>query len=375
MKLSTASSLNNIKADHWNALAQNTNLFVQYDFLRALEQHNCLNPWGWQPNYHLAYDNDELVGACPTYIKDNSYGEFVFDWAWADAYQRNALQYYPKLVTAIPYTPAQGTRLLTKKPHDIAVKSFLIQGALETVEKEQFSSSHWLFCDNDDMTALMDQQLLVRFDYQFHWHNDNYENFDHFLSQLSSKKRKNIRRERRKVAEENINIRINRGTELNDEEWQTLYNFYRLTFMQKSGTATMTLEFFQAMRHRLVAIFAEHENKIVAGAICFQDDNPNGSTLYGRHWGCYENYDSLHFEVCYYSGIEYCINNNIKNFEPGAQGEHKIARGFLPVKTQSVHWIAHAEFRRVIADFLDREQKAMNEYGVILNQTTPFKKK
>jgi predicted N-acyltransferase len=370
MKLSTVSSLANIDADHWNALAHNTNLFVQYDFLFALERHNCLHPWGWQPHYLLAYDNNELVGACPTYIKDNSYGEFVFDWAWADAYHRNAMQYYPKLVTAIPYTPAQGTRLLTKKENSIAVKNLLIQGAIETVEKDQFSSSHWLFCDNDDMEALTDQQLLTRFDYQFHWQNKNYENFDHFLSQLSSKKRKNIRRERRKVAEENVRIRINRGTELSDEEWQILYNFYQLTFMKKSGTATMTLDFFQAMAHKLVAIFAEHENNIVAGAICFQDDN----TLYGRHWGCYEKYDSLHFEVCYYSGIEYCINNNIKNFEPGAQGEHKIARGFLPVKTQSAHWIAHEGFRHAIADFLDREQKAMKEYGVILSETTPYRK-
>lgn len=370
MKLSTVSSLANIHADHWNALAQDTCLFVQYDFLRALEQHHCLNPWGWQPHYLLAYEADELVGACPTYIKDNSYGEFVFDWAWADAYQRNALPYYPKLVTAVPYTPAQGTRLLTKKENSAAIKKFLIQGAIKFAEQEQLSSSHWLFCDNDDMTALTAQQLLTRFDYQFHWQNHDYENFDQFLSQLSSKKRKNIRRERRKVAEANVHVRISRGTELNEEEWQTLYNFYQLTFMKKSGTATLTLAFFQAMAHRLIAIFAEHENKIVAGAICFQDKN----TLYGRHWGCYENYDSLHFEVCYYSGIEYCINNHIKYFEPGAQGEHKISRGFLPVKTRSAHWIAHPAFRQAIADFLDREQRAMNEYGDILLETTPYRK-
>ena len=211
---------------------------------------------------------------------------------------------------------------------------------------------------------------MMRFDYQFHWQNQNYENFDHFLSHLSSKKRKNIKRERRRVTDKNIQITIKTGDELSEEEWKRLYEFYQLTFMKKSGTATLTLEFFQAMAHKLVAIFAQHETKIVAGAICFQGK----TTLYGRHWGCYEDYDSLHFEVCYYTGIEYCIQQKLQHFEPGAQGEHKISRGFLPVKTQSAHYIAHEGFRDAIGDFLQREERAMLDYGKELNEASPFKK-
>jgi predicted N-acyltransferase len=226
-----------------------------------------------------------------------------------------------------------------------------------------------LFCEEDDLEVLQNESMLMRFDHQFHWSNKHYDNFEHFLSQLSSKKRKNIRRERRKVSEENIRVQIKNGTELNEEEWDILYHFYCITFTIKSGTPTMTLEFFQAMAHKLVAFFAIHENKIVAGAICFRDSK----TLYGRHWGCYENYDSLHFEVCYYTGIEYCINEGLQHFEPGAQGEHKISRGFLPVQTQSAHWIAHQGFRGAIADFLDHEHKAMNDYGRILHDASPFK--
>lgn len=370
MKLSSASSLEQIKPEQWDALVQPGNLFAKYDFLRSLEKHDCLQRWGWYPHYILAYDNDELVGACPSYIKDNSYGEFVFDWAWADAYQRNGLLYYPKLVTSIPYTPAQGERLLAKSRNNNETKQLLIQGAIDATEKQQLSGSHWLFCEQNDMDALTSKGMLTRFDYQYHWHNHQYESFDHFLSQLSSKKRKNIRRERRKVADANIKIKIIKGSDLSEDEWNTLYNFYCLTFMKKSGTATMTLDFFQSMAHRLLAIFAMHNNKIVAGAVCFQDDN----ALYGRHWGCYENYNSLHFEVCYYSGIEYCINNNINLFEPGAQGEHKISRGFMPVKTHSAHWIAHDGFRPAIADFLNREKKAMQDYGKLLDEASPFRK-
>ncbi|MCW8922419.1 MAG: GNAT family N-acetyltransferase [Gammaproteobacteria bacterium] len=369
MQISTVDSLSTVNAGQWNALAGEDNPFIQYDFLRALEQHDCLHEWGWQPQHILIHENDELIGACPAYLKNNSYGEFVFDWAWADAYQRNQLNYYPKLVISVPYTPAQGPRLLARN-NDKTIKMKLIETAIEYVEKEKLSSAHWLFCEDDDINTLNKENLLMRFDYQFHWQNHDYENFEHFLAQLSSKKRKNIKRERRIVANNNIRMIVKPGSELSEEEWQTLYNFYQITFMKKSGTATLTLEFFQAMAHKLVAIFAQHENKIVAGAICFQGKN----TLYGRHWGCYENYDSLHFEACYYTGIEYCIKHGLKYFEPGAQGEHKISRGFLPVKTQSAHYIADKNFRNAINDFLQRERRAMLDYGKELNQASPFKK-
>jgi len=373
MKLSTVDSLSTVDEKQWNALVNESggknNPFIQYDFLRALEQHDCLQNWGWQANHLLIHDKEILVGACPAYIKHNSYGEFVFDWAWADAYQRNDLDYYPKLVTSIPYTPAKGPRLLALN-NDDAIKEQLIKGALEIVDRKKLSSAHWLFCEEDDIAALTKEDLMIRFDYQFHWQNQNYKDFDHFLQQLSSKKRKNIKRERRIVVEKNIVIVVKQGNELSEKEWQTLYQFYQITFMKKSGTATLTLAFFQAMADKLVAIFAQHNDKIVAGAICFQSE----STLYGRHWGCYEDYDSLHFEVCYYTGIEYCIHHNLKHFEPGAQGEHKLARGFLPVKTQSAHHIKNPDFKAAIKDFLNREEKAMLDYGQILNESSPFKK-
>jgi len=369
MKLSTVDSLSTVNGTQWNALADDDNPFIQYDFLRALEQHHCLKNWGWQPRHILIHDDDILVGACPAYLKHNSYGEFVFDWAWADAYQRNDLDYYPKLVSSIPYTPARGPRLLARN-NDKEIKAQLIQGALNIVERMNLSSAHWLFCEQDDIAVLKDKNMMIRFDYQFHWQNQNYESFDHFLEQLNSKKRKNIKRERRIVAEKNIHITVKQGKELSNEEWKILYQFYQITFMKKSGTATLTLEFFQAMAHKLIAIFAQHENKIVAGAICFQGKN----TLYGRHWGCYEDYDSLHFEVCYYTGIEYCIHHKLNYFEPGAQGEHKLARGFLPVKTQSAHYIADEGFRDAIGDFLQREKRAMLDYGQELNTASPFKK-
>lgn len=369
MKISTVDSLSTVDPMQWNALAGDDNPFIQYDFLRALEQHDCLTEWGWQPQHILIHENDQLIGACPAYLKHNSYGEFVFDWAWADAYQRNGLEYYPKLVTSIPYTPAKGPRLLARN-NDAEIKAKLIQGALGIVEQQKLSGAHWLFCEDDDIKALKKENLMMRFDHQFHWQNHDFKNFDEFLATMSSKKRKNIKRERRRITDENIKIIVKQGSELSEEEWQILYNFYQITFMKKSGTATLTLEFFQAMAHKLVAIFAQHENKIVAGAICFQGKN----TLYGRHWGCYENYDSLHFETCYYTGIEYCIQHKLKYFEPGAQGEHKISRGFLPVQTRSMHYITNEGFREAIGDFLQREHKALLKYGHALNEASPFKK-
>ena len=370
MKLTTVSSLAEIDPLEWNALAASDNPFVQYDFMLALEQHKCLEPWGWQPHYIVAYDGSSLAGACPAYVKNNSYGEFVFDWAWADAYQRNGLEYYPKLVIAAPFTPAYGPRLLTGVGDDKAViKQQLIQAAVETVDENNMSGAHWLFCEADDHEQLQQAGMLIRSDFQYHWSNNHYQDFEHFLSQLSSKKRKNIRRERRKVSEANITTDVIKGDDLNEEQWRILYDFYRLTFLKKSGAPTLSLEFFQAMSHSLRAIFARHETRIVAGAICFESSD----TLYGRHWGCYEDYDSLHFEVCYYTGIDYCIKQGLQRFEPGAQGEHKIARGFMPTRTFSAHWIAHEGFRDAIRKHLEHEANAMDDYYQQLIASQPYK--
>ena len=378
MKIVFSDSIASISPEHWDNLAGDSNPFIQHDFLLALEQYDCLKNWGWLPQHCLLYDEDTLIGACPAYIKDNSYGEFVFDWAWADAYQRNGLDYYPKLVTSIPFTPAQGPRLLASQNHldsnanlvdPATIKKGLINALIAHAEQNNLSSAHFLFCENDDIEVLAEAGLMQRFDFQFHWQNNNYQNFDDFLSQLTSKRRKNIKRERRKVAEDNIRIQIFNGLELDDEQWQSLYAYYRVTFMRKSGTATLTLDFFKAVAHKIRAVFAYHENRTVAAAICFQGKDK----LYGRHWGCSDNYDSLHFEVCYYTGIEYCIKNQLQVFEPGAQGEHKIWRGFLPTKTQSAHWVAHAGFNDAIQEFLQREGCAMEDHGALLSESSPYK--
>lgn len=378
MKIVFSDNISSIKAEHWDNLAGDSNPFIQHDFLLALEQHDCLKDWGWYPQHCLLYNEDTLIGACPAYIKDNSYGEFVFDWAWADAYQRNGLDYYPKLVTSIPFTPAQGPRLLASKNHQDSsgnpvspstIKKGLIDALIANAEHNQLSSAHFLFCESDDIDVLAKAGLMQRFDYQFHWQNNSYQSFDDFLSQLTSKRRKNIRRERRKVTEDKIRIEVFNGLELNDEQWELLYAYYRVTFMKKSGTATLTLDFFKAVAHKLRAVFAYHENRTVAAAICFIGKDK----LYGRHWGCSDNYDSLHFEVCYYTGIEYCIKNQLQVFEPGAQGEHKIWRGFLPTKTQSAHWVAHPGFNDAIKDFLHREGNAMEDHGALLSESSPYK--
>ncbi|HEY9052374.1 MAG TPA: GNAT family N-acetyltransferase [Gammaproteobacteria bacterium] len=368
MKLTTVESLKDIPADAWNALAGNQNPFVQHDFLLALETGQCLQPYGWYPQYILAYDNNELVGASPAYIKTNSYGEFVFDWAWADAYKRAQLDYYPKLIIAVPYSPITGPRLLAKN-NDSTIKQALVTHAIDLVQQQNLSSVHWLFNTKEDHQIELDHGLMPRFDYQFHWQNHHYQNFDDFLAQLSSKKRKNIKRERRLVKDAGIDIKTIIGTDLTDQQWQQVYDFYQITFMKKFGTATLSLNFFKAIAHKLLAILAYDKDRAVAGAICILGKD----TLYGRHWGCYEEYDSLHFEVCYYTGIDYCIQNNLKTFEPGAQGEHKIARGFLPTRTLSSHWIAHPTFRNAIADFLQREAKAMEGYGEDLKTASPFR--
>ena len=370
MKLTTVSSLAEIDPHQWNELAASDNPFVQHDFLLALENNDCLEPWGWQPHYIVASTDNTLVGACPAFIKTNSYGEFVFDWAWADAYQRNGLDYYPKLVIAAPYTPASGPRLLAADGSDqAAIRQQLIHKAIDTVADNRLSSSHWLFCQNPDRRLLQQAGMLMRTDFQYHWSNANYEDFDHFLSRLSSKKRKNIRRERRIVAEAGITTEIIRGDDLSEEEWNTLYDLYRITFLRKSGAPTLSPGFFQAMSHRLRAIFARHESRIVAGAICFESND----TLYGRHWGCYQDYDSLHFEVCYYAGIDYCIKNALSRFEPGAQGEHKIARGFMPTRTCSAHWVAHEGFRQALGRHLEYEANAMDDYYQQLIAHQPYK--
>ena len=376
MKLTLLNGMNEIPADQWNAVSGTGNPFLRHEFLIALERNGCVGEQhGWLPRHLCAFnDAGMLVGAVPLYLKDNSYGEFVFDGSWAEAYQRAGLAYYPKSVVAIPYTPAPGPRILVHpQASRNSVASALIELARSWSQSEDLSSLHWLFTDRDDTELLGRQGFLMRLGCQFHWENRGYRDFEDFLSALTARKRKKVRRERRYVQEQNIDIITVHGHEATELQLQTLYDFYRITFEKKWGYPTLTLAFFrevaQTMGEQLVFFIAEKQQTMVAGAICFRGDD----TLYGRHWGCYEDYHSLHFEACYYQGIEYCIQHDLKVFQPGAQGEHKISRGFLPTPTWSAHWIANDKFRGLIANFLEHETGAMQEYIEELGQHSPFR--
>ncbi|MDH5423958.1 MAG: GNAT family N-acetyltransferase [Gammaproteobacteria bacterium] len=369
MELSTCDSLTKIPADSWNELAGDTNPFIQHDFLLALEQHSCLHPYGWHPMFLLIKEGEKLLGAAPAYIKTNSYGEFVFDWSWADAYQQAGKPYYPKMVIAIPFTPANTAKFLVHPDADTQlIIGKLTEFSLYVAKEYKLSSIHNLFISEDITKQQTQSGFFQRIDCQFHWKNNHYTDFDHFLSALKPKKRKNIRQERRKVMNSSIKIQRINGTDLTDDQWLKLYDFYRITFMKKSGSPTLTLEFFKAIKHKILAIIAATSDEMVAGAICIIGKE----TLYGRHWGCFEDYDGLHFEACYYQGIEYCIEHKLSGFEPGAQGEHKISRGFLPTITWSSHWVADEQFRQIITTHCARERQYMQQHYQELLEKTPY---
>ena len=385
IQIKILNSISAIDADAWNSLisktqnnydsAINHSPFLQHEFLLAIENNHCVGQQhGWIPRHIVIYDNDQAVAASPLYIKTNSYGEFVFDWAWADAYQRSGLMYYPKLVSAIPYTPATGQRLLVKQDQDQdKLRQLLVETTIQLARQENMSSIHWLFPDSDDRSALYSCGLLKRIDTQFHWYNDSYGNFDDFLQTLTSSRRKKIKRERKRVVEQNVRVRCVEGSQASDEELQLADHFYRSTFDKKSGYATFNTEFFTDIAHNmkqcLVLFFAEFDGQTVACSICYRSD----TALYGRHWGCSVDIHSLHFELCYYQGIEYCIKNNLQLFEPGAQGEHKISRGFLPIPVYSAHWINHPEFNRAITQYLDNEIPVIQEHIKELETHSPYK--
>lgn len=384
MRLSVSNNLNEVPAAQWNALTGTDIPFLRHEFLSALETHHCVGEVaGWTPQHLLLFDtvNDEekLVGAVPQYLKTNSYGELVFDWAWADAYHRSGRHYYPKLVVAIPYTPATGPRLLISPAADQKnVTDALIKHSLEHAKKLQVSSLHWLFPHDKDLKRLKEYGFMPRLACQFHWgnasQNNGYRDFDDYLNRFTSNKRKKIKRERRQVAESGIVISRLHGDELSEKQWQAVHRHYASTFDRHSGYATLSLDFFlelaRTMPKQLLIILAESEGKPVASAICFQDND----SLYGRHWGCDQHFQNLHFEACYYQGLEYCIEQGLSRFDPGAQGEHKISRGFLPTPTWSAHWIADPEFSKAIEGFLKHETVEIQIYINELNTHSPFKK-
>ena len=366
-----------ISADAWNALIKDNNPFLRHEFLNALEVHNCVGEtFGWLPHHIAIYDEGDLVAAMPVYEKHNSYGEFVFDNAWADAWQRSGFRYYPKLVVAVPYTPTTGQRLLVKH-HDVAeINAVLINTLGALAEKMQASGLHILFPNDDEQNWLEQQEhFFHRHDCQFHWSNKNYQCFDDFLAELTAKKRKNIRQERRRVEKAGVSFRVLDGNTATDKDWQQFNHFYQKTFDEKWGTATLNEAFFKAVAHaipeQIVLVMADQDDECIAGALMYCSD----TTLYGRYWGCTEDVDALHFEACYYQGIDYCIQHGLERFEPGAQGEHKIARGFVPTLTRSSHWLAENPFQDSIEQYVKQEQEAIAQYIDDCMQRIPYRDK
>jgi len=377
MQIKLIEKLADIPAEHWNALEGGIdNPFLRHEFLSGLERFDCVGDhWGWLPHHLALFDGDTLVGAVPMYLKYNSYGELVFDWSWADAYQRSGLSYYPKLVVAVPYSPVTGPRLLIR--HDVdreQVADTLIRQALELADEMKVSSLHWLFPHNDDMQRLERHGLMRRTGTQFHWHNRSYVSFDDFLATFNAQKRKKLKRERRRVAEQGIEIEVLDGHQATTEQWQVFHHFYRSTFDKRGGYPTLTEAFFRHLGETLpdsiVLVLARYQGRYVAGALSLRSRD----ALFGRHWGCEEDFHSLHFELCYYQGLDYCIEHGLARFEPGAQGEHKVGRGFEPVPTWSAHWLAHPTFANAVNDYLSHEHQAMESYMEELRAHLPFKK-
>ncbi len=375
-QVETITDITAIDAAEWNALVDDDQPFLRHEFLAALERHDCVGEhWGWIPRHLALRDaNGHLLGAAPLYLKFNSYGEFVFDWAWADAYRRHGLRYYPKLVGGVPYTPASGPRLLAAPGHEALAWERLERAARALAEREQASSLHWLFTPPRQTEWLRAQGYLPRTGCQFHWHNAGHADFDAYLASMTTKKRKNIRHERRQVREAGIHFRRVRGDRASAADWAAFHRFYVSTFERKGGAATLSLAFFEdlgtSIGDRLLLVFAMRGAQPIAAAF-----NLIGSrSLYGRHWGCDEYHRSLHFETCYYQGLEYCLERGLQRFEPGAQGEHKVRRGFLPVATHSAHWLREPDFRDAVARFVALETEAVEDYMKELSAHAPFRR-
>lgn len=371
-RFETVANISAIDASLWDSLF-NDYPFTRHAFLNALEKSGSIGgKTGWRPLHIVAYDNDALVFAMPGYVKYHSYGEYVFDWSWADAYQRHGLEYYPKYVNAIPFTPASGPRFgYQSECFDIGALQCFIK---QLVEEQSFSGHHLLFPIAEDIGPWVTTHWVARRGVQFHWYNNQYASFDDFLENFTSRKRKNLKRERRRIAEQQLACETVRGDHASAEQWQRFFECYQMTYLKRSGHGGyLNKAFFDHiaadMGEQIVLMFAKHEGEVVASALCFADNH----NLYGRYWGCLQEFDQLHFELCYYRGIEYCIDNGLRHFDPGAQGEHKIQRGFTPIHTWSLHHLCNQEFHRAVADFCQREAEHNDEYLASARELLPFK--
>ncbi len=373
-------SIENIGKKNWNNCANHEassyNPFVSYEFLNALEKSNSVNgDSGWYTSFFVAKDKDDkIIGCTPAYLKNNSSGEYVFDYSWAEAYQRVGRSYYPKLQISIPYTPVSTPKLLTKDQNDIDTKVFMLQAIEDFCSEHAISSAHLTFLNEKELNTLQNKKWLIRTDQQFHWFNDNYNDFNDFLSDLSSRKRKNIKKERDEANKNGLVIETLNHKEIQEFHWDEFYKFYIDTSMRKWGQPYLNRDFFsligQTLSENILLIMVKNNNKYIAGALNFI----GGDTIYGRNWGCIEDHKNLHFEVCYYRAIDFAINNKLKKVEAGAQGAHKISRGYQPSKTFSAHWIKDIDFFEAISNYLKDERVYIQENIEKLNEYIPFKK-
>ena len=364
-------ALSEIPAADWDALHDGRNPFVAHAFLSGLEETGCLRgEWGWTPCHAGLWEGDTLVAAAPGYLKTNSHGEFVFDHAWAHAYARHGLDYYPKWLGAVPYSPVTGPRLLTR---DDAARRRLPEAIVDFVRQAGLSSAHVDFhaeCED----GAFDDGWLPREDVQYHWRNDaGWMSFDEFLAAMDHRHRKNIRQERRKVREAGIAFRVVHGDEASEADLAAMHGFYLRTFADYGNSPALTLDFLRrlgrTMPRNLVLVLGERRGEPISGALCLR----GGNALYGRYWGASEQVPGLHFETCYHQGIEYCLREGLARFEPGAQGEHKIARGFLPAIVRSRHWIADPRFAAALEDWCLEERRGVRDHAAMLAARSPFK--
>ena len=345
--------------------------FIQYSFLKALENSGCVGrDLGWTPKHLVKSNENVLSGFMPMYIKNNSHGEFVFDHSWSYALNRAGRNYYPKLLTAIPFTPCETRKIITESDANEYVEKII-----EFMEEKNIESWHVLYPDADLKELFLENKLIERFGYKFIWKNKQYETFNDYLNIFKSRQRKNIKNERKKISDLNITFEIKESDSLTLEDWEEFFKFYKNTYEERLQRPYLNIDFFKEIHKfkkilKPVIFFAVHDDKKIAGSLCFIGND----TLYGRHWGSSFNIDSLHFETCFYQGIEFCIDKKINYFDPGVQGEHKIRRGFEPIRTSSFHYIKENDFRNAIIEFCDKEEVEINRYLKACERYTPFNK-
>ncbi len=366
-----------LSVEAWDALLHlesDPSPFMRLEYLRAMHSSgSATQPTGWRPRFVSLWKGDELCAACPLYLKDHSYGEYVFDWAWASAYERHGLRYYPKALVAVPFTPVPGARLLARSSQ---ARTALAGALLEWTRAQKLSSVHVLFAHTPDLVACEAAGFMLRHTVQFHWHNHGYTDFSQFLSGLQQDKRKKIRQERRKVGDAGVRFRRVRGSEITPADWDFFYSCYAQTYREHGNPPYLNADFFSQVakdmsEHWLMCV-AERDGRPMGCSLIGLD--PAHGIAYGRYWGALERVDCLHFEACYYQPIEWCIANGFGRFEGGAQGEHKMARALLPVRTSSAHWLAHPDFSDAVDRFLHQEGEAIDDYLIRLADRSPLRK-